>query len=355
MKERKSNIELLRIVAMLMIITAHMMFHGVLAEPVLNRFNETQFVAQLASIGGKVGVGIFVVVTGYFNVKKDKINFKSLGKLWGITFFYSTGLALLTYALGINEFKIAVFTKMLLPVITNQYWFVTYYMLLMFISPIINRLIMRLDKRIKIFLATIVMMVWFLLPTVSGLLLNKMIIVPHPFIVFVLYYVIGACIKLYGNSLVTSKKIYFTVGAVSVVGYIMGVVYFERLAIMNQSKYVWWMASQLSDSHSPFVLGMTISLFCIFLNLNIGYVKEINVVSASVVSVYLIHEHNFIRPLLWHRIFEFSGLLDKSFLSLILFTIVSVSMIFTLSFLIDRIRKIIIQAISDDVSTRESI
>ena len=72
---------------MLFIVTAHMMYHGVLYDLLPKNLGTTYIFAQWLTLGGKMGVGIFVMITGYFNINKIKWNFSGLIKLWGQTFF----------------------------------------------------------------------------------------------------------------------------------------------------------------------------------------------------------------------------------------------------------------------------
>ena len=76
--ERASNFELLRIIAMLMIVAAHYAGHGIrhvlypstgtiwLTGNLINR----AFTSFLIP-GGKIGVGIFFALTGYFMIDKE--------------------------------------------------------------------------------------------------------------------------------------------------------------------------------------------------------------------------------------------------------------------------------------------
>ncbi|MGL4862403.1 MAG: acyltransferase family protein [Cetobacterium sp.] len=63
-KERSSNFELLRIFAMVLIVTHHYSIHGNW------EFNEvismSKLYIQFLSIGGKLGVNLFIMITGYF-------------------------------------------------------------------------------------------------------------------------------------------------------------------------------------------------------------------------------------------------------------------------------------------------
>lgn len=69
---RQSNFELLRIIAMLLIVLHHSMIHGTLTTPgkvVLDTGNPFTFgIYNFLAFGGKVGVYIFVLITGYFMI-----------------------------------------------------------------------------------------------------------------------------------------------------------------------------------------------------------------------------------------------------------------------------------------------
>ena len=86
MKIRQSNFELIRIIAMLMIVGAHYCGHGVLKVRTSNSYNAflqgdffNQITTVLYSAGGKTGVALFFMITGYFLChKKDLISQKKI-------------------------------------------------------------------------------------------------------------------------------------------------------------------------------------------------------------------------------------------------------------------------------------
>ena len=85
---RKSNFELLRIIAMILIIAHHFSLHGgfrvVQSKPLINRI----WILWL-QLGGKIGVNIFVLISGYFLVSSPAFKLKKVLKLWLQLFFYS--------------------------------------------------------------------------------------------------------------------------------------------------------------------------------------------------------------------------------------------------------------------------
>lgn len=73
---RQSNLELSRILAMYLIVMHHFSVHGGVSiwsgsAPLSFNF----YLDQLLSTGGKIGVNLFVLITGYF-LAKNSVNFQ---------------------------------------------------------------------------------------------------------------------------------------------------------------------------------------------------------------------------------------------------------------------------------------
>ena len=86
--ERDSSLELLRIVAMLMIIAHHFACHGGFYfhanSIMLNRLWH-----KFIFMGGSLGNDIFVMLSGYFLINSKVLNLRRLFNLWARIFFYS--------------------------------------------------------------------------------------------------------------------------------------------------------------------------------------------------------------------------------------------------------------------------
>jgi hypothetical protein len=108
---------------------------------------------------GKIGVYLFVMITGYFlGNRLYKIN-KSINKafiVWSEAFFYSLIIYLILVKVKLLHFSIKQFINACLPFTANQYWFVTAYIMLLLLLPFINRVIVVLNKRQYIYLIIIV-------------------------------------------------------------------------------------------------------------------------------------------------------------------------------------------------------
>lgn len=117
----ESNFELLRIISMLLIVSHHFVVHGGFVLPL--GFSINKFVVQVLAFGGKLGVDLFVLISGYFMVKSEfKIN--KLIQLLIQTGVYSMIIYLLTLPIT-GTFNLESFIHSCVPLVYDIYWFVT--------------------------------------------------------------------------------------------------------------------------------------------------------------------------------------------------------------------------------------
>jgi surface polysaccharide O-acyltransferase-like enzyme len=86
--KRKTNYELLRIVAMLMIIALHYLDKGGILPKLNTDFNGAGYVAWLVEAFCLMAVNVYVLLSGYFGVESHWRIQKAV-TLWGQVFFYS--------------------------------------------------------------------------------------------------------------------------------------------------------------------------------------------------------------------------------------------------------------------------
>ncbi len=160
---RSSNIELLRIVSMVLIVMFHFRVHGSWpAEGPL----ASDIAVECLSFGGKLGVNCFVLITGYFMVS-GRLRLASLLRVVLETWFYSFALLsifLIADPTLVTEEKLR---RALMPIVSGEYWFVTCYLALMVVSPFLNVLYRQLSPAGKSRLAAVGFVAISLLPTLT--------------------------------------------------------------------------------------------------------------------------------------------------------------------------------------------
>jgi len=87
-KQREVGIELLRIVAMLLIIFHHFCYHGGFLSHITSQ-NKQQLIAKLISNIFPISINLFVFITGYFSLNNKGNVLKKAIVLWIQVFFYS--------------------------------------------------------------------------------------------------------------------------------------------------------------------------------------------------------------------------------------------------------------------------
>lgn len=138
-QERKSNIELLRIISMGMIVIYHVFVHGIAPTGILS-----QTTLSMLCIPVIFGVNIFVIISGYFGIRLSWRSFLSL--MWIIAFYKLFHLCGDTFLLKIEHPIFEWILKPLSGPISGGGWFIDIYVLLMLISPLLNKLLSTLNQ-----------------------------------------------------------------------------------------------------------------------------------------------------------------------------------------------------------------
>lgn len=139
-KVRKSNFELLRILAMFLIVLFHGFTHINVSSslnPEYDTFSSNQLICFIFGSWGSLGVGLFFLISAHFTVGHSKFNAKKIFKLILMTIFWSLVLGLLFEHSGIMQITKATIKGVLAPFL-GSYWFITAYILLYIISPFLD-------------------------------------------------------------------------------------------------------------------------------------------------------------------------------------------------------------------------
>lgn len=144
-KQRESNMELLRMVAMLMIVVMHLSYicFGNYCGELIDKAHPAGGFIKLFVIFCCYGrMALFVLLSGWYAIHPKK---KSLANLLFQVFFYS----LLSYTLFIAFDPNIKFTWHFLihVLITDDYWFVPIYLTLFFFAPVLNSFVEKASKR----------------------------------------------------------------------------------------------------------------------------------------------------------------------------------------------------------------
>lgn len=299
-KERQSNMELLRIVAMLMIITLHYLDKGNVLPAFAQSSSINHYLAWWLEACCYGAVNLYVLISGYFMVE-SKFTFKKLVVLWLQILFYSWvigAVCLATGLVGAEQKSLYELIFIAFPVTSAHYWFATVYVILFAVSPFLNVCIAKMKRqqhKACIAVTVILFSVWnTVLPFTNAVTDREGMDIAW----FVCLYVIAAYIRKYPDC-IKRKKITYTIGYIgfSTLVFLFGIgCVFAEKTIGKLGGY----ATMLYAYNSLAVLAAGLCLFACFTKVNISgkkIGKFINMLATATFGVYLIHEHRYLRYL----------------------------------------------------------
>ena len=293
---RKSNIELLRIFAMLLIVAHHIGVHsGFDLSADIPVFNKLWI--QLIQMGGKIGVNVFVLISGYFLINTQRLKLDKVLKLWLQLVTYALAFFFLFVGLGDVEFSKEGLLNCFQPITKSTWWFASTYFVLFLLSPYISAGLRALTKETYQGLLLTMFLCWCIVPTFSTSSFQS-----SNLVWFVFLYALAGYIRLYVDLKTIKPGICFITTVLLVILTWILATHLDRVGIENvfnarSGEYFYHM------QNLPILLIST-TLFLSFLAWDIGYVPFINIVSSATFGVYLIHDYGPMRKLLWRTVFE---------------------------------------------------
>lgn len=273
MKTRNSNHELLRLIAMYMIVRIH-----------TNMYLYQFYTGNLSSVfSGAIngicntGVSCFILISGYYGVRFD---FKKLVKLECMMISYSlleTGVLCFLFPeqmKGVVLLEQAV--KSVLPFISRKYWFYSCYICLFLFSGFIDKLIEKLSLTELKKLLLLSLLIFSIMPTVF-----YFEIVPDHgkgLVQMFMVYMIGRYIRLYGNWKISKKKALLLIGVLWAVNGLS-----HELPIQFGDVY-----HHLCKDNSITNLAIAVTLFLLFKDMSFQS-RLINKVSGYIFAVFALN------------------------------------------------------------------
>ena len=334
-KERNSSLELLRIISMILIVGYHYSLHGF--DRTLLDYNYNKYILDILMIGGKLGVNCFVLISAYFMIE-SKITLKKLMKLWIEVWFYSVTILIIFYIwLAPNNFiGLKALVKNIFPVIYSQYWFITDYIVLMILSPYLNKFIKMIGKDVQQKLILVLIFMWSII----------MMVFPKSDLGFsnlgwfILLYLIASYIRLYIN-VSSNYKCHLKRLFIGFAIYLVSILIFNLVGNMLNNKFLLKYSVYLANPKSLLLLFISVELLMMFLSMKKWSNKFINVIATATLGVYLIHDNNFVRPYLWKHLLNNQSMYHSEYL--IIHAICSIILVYVICTIIDLLRQMTIE------------
>lgn len=296
-QQRNSAVELLRILCILMVIAGHYYAHGIayaMAPFVPETYSLRILALQLISFGADIANDIFIIITGYYMINST-VKGKRIAKLFGEMIFYAWGIALLFQVTGLETFTAESLKAALLPFWSGENWFVTCYILLCLLIPFLNPFIKTLDQKAFIKLLVILFVIRFVAPLLDT---KTFWSTSHGLEQFILLYFIGAYIRLHGfQTKLLQNKWSWRVILLLLAGLWLAVT--AGTAMMGMRTQNPELIAEVTRYYPIFSILISSALLIVVLGLKPFYSKIINLISGSVLAVYLIHDNPLVRKYIW--------------------------------------------------------
>lgn len=311
---RNSGIELLKIIAIILIVISHIVYtlktvnpyisyNGYVVDLSVATNDIWKFILAVFSYFGALGNSIFFICSAWFLLRSSKYNkqkwFFMLCEIWFVSMF----IFVVMFIIRKGNISGEIFLSSIMPTTFASNWYLTCYLLFWPIHPLLNVIINKLDKQHLFRISASLFMIY-----VCFNFIKKDSFFPSTIILWITIYFVMAYIQLYLKDFADSAKYNFMLLAVGFVGW---------LGIAFVANYLGLHISCLSDkvlrwqtNYNPFLIIIAIALFNLMRKLNFTN-KVINYISSLSLLVYIIHENivlrNYCRTALWNYVYKNYG------------------------------------------------
>ena len=274
---RESNFELLRIIAMFMVLVLHADYQAlgaptradIISYPIASAL---KVFFEMASI---VAVNIFVLISGWFGIKPS---IKGFSKFVFQCLFFSIGIYLVMILLGYSELSIRGLAGCF-ALFGGSYWFILSYIGLYLFSPVLNSFIKSADKKTFLY----VLVGFYIFQTGYAFLGGgaNFLMKGYSALSFMGLYLLINYVKRHVNYLNYSKIQYL-------IGYIIASLVLTIIYIGAGGMGYSFISSRMCCYSNPLVIISALLLFLYFAQLKLNN-RFINWLGASSFAVYLFH------------------------------------------------------------------
>lgn len=333
MRKRLSNIELFRIFSMLLIISLHFTSYCINVSD-LTPFTPTYFIGWFIRGIAYISVNCYVLISAYFLCKETEFRVSKVFSLLFETWFYSFFIYFFFLTSGQTTVSFTELLNNFFPVLSAKYWFVTIYFGLYLLSPFLNWTVRNMGKSQHFLLCILLIFLFSIIPTFffysewldfgSG----------YGIVWFVVLYYVAAYIRNY----ITNDhlhKIKIKLWVLSVIFWILPLL--SKLAIAGASIIITGNiigSSLFYSNNSIIILVSSILTFVSFMTIEIKnkiLEKIILFFAKCTFGVYLIHDNDLIRAILWAKLRPYvsgnAGMYILSYIIIVIFILVICSII----------------------------
>lgn len=300
MKKRIASIELLRILAMMMVVMLHYLSKGGLLTSLTEEFGAGSYIAWLLEAFSIVAVNVYMLISGYFLVESG-FRLTRLVRLVCQVLFYSLLIPPVLLVLGVlrpEQVTVYSLLQYVLPGQMVHYWFITAYLIMYLLSPVLAAGAKALSQK-QLRNMIILLLLFF---SVSKSVLPVQLEADnlgYDGLWFVCVFLVAAYIRLYGIAFLQKGRraaLCYLGSCVSIYGLTLGV----RLVYLRTGRLGHFIHAPYDYNH---ILNLfaAVSLFYVFSQWKLSGEKPLGKailrVAPYTLGVYLLHEHVELRAL----------------------------------------------------------
>lgn len=324
---RNSSIELLRIIAMFMILAHHFIVHNGYDVLKLPLGPERIFFQLVMAGGGKVGVVIFFSISAWFFLDKEQTIKSNLKRVWIMErelLFWS--LILVTFYLVFDraDLGMKLMVKSVMPLSMGLWWYATAYAIFLALLPFLSRGLKALGREYHLALAATVLTIWGLLSFIPG----AQSLSDNVF-GFIYVFILISAYKWYMKPF-TTKQIWLLTG-IGFGFFLLYTVASATLSLMGHDMGIF-----ITGSWKLPVVMVGFGMFLLFDRVTF-HSRAVNRIAQSAFSVYLITDYAASEKLLWVRLFNLQNLYQQPWAILLILGILLA--IYAICTLLDFIRQ----------------
>lgn len=290
---RVVSIDVLRSLSMFFVVVSHYIYHGIKPRAELHGLYSFDTLAgggnflsmNALYIMSCVAVNCFVMISGYFLIEKMSYRWKGILKIWVETFFYSVSFLFLSMILGrqivANDIIIS-----FLPIWGQRYWFMTFYIGLMLLAPLLSRAVVNLSEKqyMLVLLLLFILNFQYLYGGIFGGFASLMW--------FSFLFLVGGFIKKYGcHPKIIKNKGRLLIGmwgVLTLMAFVINILKGGQTTLVSTSY------------HGPiFFLSLSVFIFFASTDMHGRLVSFLSKMAPYTLAVYLIHANSFWGERLW--------------------------------------------------------
>ena len=311
-KQRDSNLELYRIIVMLLIVAHHYVVNSGLIGEGSPIYNDPMSGASLFLLAfgafGKTGINCFVLISGYF-MCQSRITAKKFAKLLGEVVFYDILINVIFWATGYEPFTLTSFLKNILPFTTLTQNFTGCYLVFFLFIPFLNILIQHLSRQQHLCLIALCSFTYILMGTVPffSVAMNYVSW-------FIVLYFIASYIRLYPEKIFERTGLW---GGLSLLFIVLSLLSVLVCTWLGNKLGRFLSYTFVSDSNTLLAVATGLATFLFFKNIKLKQNRFINMVSGTTFGVLLIHAAgDSMRKWLWKDVLQVTDMYGNKFMPL---------------------------------------